>query len=430
MEYLLLLITLITCIASIINPWIGVIAYYILGIYSPKSFWPWIFQDSRISMFVAVATISGILIAILQKKIDFSLLNNKQTKMLLLLCFIVNISHFMSPFYGVYVGQTIPPAEALSIFNKTILFYCISALLINDNRKLMYVVGVLLFTGVMYAFWSNKVYFTGEMWRYTDNGRLKGPGLYRDENVFSLLFVVSIPFMYFVASLIKNNVAKLSLLACIPMAWHALFLIGSRGAMISLLIITLLLAFRSHSKTFGYIVMAGLLFAIVNYGGAIYERSTNTVEVAQTDGRDKPLNPRLVTWSAGWEMIKDYPILGVGIEHYQTAGLSYIEGRVQVAHNTLIQFTSQAGVVAGFIYLWFFVNFYKNSKYIRNNSKSSFNINVSNGLFISTVGFFICAIFLNLMITEMLYFLLLINVINLNQVNKELENKTDGEVGE
>ena len=430
MEYLLLFITLITCITSIMKPWVGVIAYYILGIYSPKSFWPWIFQDSRISMFVAVATILGIFIAIIQKKIDFNLLNNKQTKALLFLCLIVNISHFMSPFYGVYVGQTIPPAEALAIFNKTILFYCISTLLINDNRKLMYVIGVLLFTGVMYAFWSNKVYFTGEMWKFTDNGRLKGPGLYSDENVFSLLFIVSIPFMYFISSSAKNLVLKLSLLACIPLAWHALFLIGSRGAMISLLIITLLLAFRSHSKAFGYIVMAGLLVAIVNYGGAIYERSTNTVEVAQTAGRDKPLNPRLVTWAAGWEMIKDYPLLGVGIEHYQTAGIAYIEGRVQVAHNTLIQFTSQAGVIAGLIYLWFFVNFYKNAKYIRIQSKNDFNINVSNGLYISSVGFFICAIFLNLMITEMLYFLLLLNVVNLNLVNREVDEAVKGEVSE
>ncbi|MBL4763670.1 MAG: O-antigen ligase family protein [Colwellia sp.] len=430
MEILLIFITLITCIASIVNPWIGVIAYYILGIYSPKSFWPWIFQDSRIAMFVAISTILGLLVAIIQKKIDFNLLNNKQTKMLLLLCIIVNISHFMSPFYGMYVGQTIPPAEALTIFNKTILFYCVSALLINDNRKLMYIIGVLLFTGVIYALWSNKVYFTGEMWKYTDNGRLKGPGLYRDENAFSLLFITSIPLMYFIASSIKNKVLKLSLLACIPLAWHALFLIGSRGALISLLIITLLLAFRSHSKAFGYMVMVGLLFAIVNYGGAIYERSTNTVEAAQMDGREKPLNPRLVTWSAGWEMIKDYPLLGVGIEHYQTAGISYIEGRVQVAHNTLIQFMSQAGVIAGLIYLWFFVNFYKTSKYIKGKSENKFNLNVSNGLFISTIGFFICAIFLNLMITEMLYFLLLINVINLNQVNKELKVLADGEIGD
>ncbi len=430
MEYLLLLITLITCITAVVKPWVGVIAYYVLGIYSPKSFWPWIFQDSRISMFVAVSTILGVSFAILQKKIDFSLLNNKQTKVLLILCIIVNISHFMSPFYGVYVGQTIPPAEALTIFNKTILFYCISALLINDNRKFLYVIGVLLFTGIIYSFWSNKVYFTGEMWLHTDNGRLKGPGLYRDENVFSLLFIASIPLMYFIASTIKNKVLKLSLLACIPIAWHALFLIGSRGAMISLLIITILLAFTSQSKIFGYIVLAGLLFAFVNYGGAIYERSTSTVEVAQTKGRDKPLNPRLVTWAAGWEMIKDYPILGVGIEHYQTAGLSYIEGRVQVAHNTLIQFASQAGVLAGLIYLWFFVNFYKSSKYVRSKSKNNFNIAISNGLFISTVGFFICAIFLNLMITEMLYFLLLINVVNLNLVNREFEEIAGGGDGE
>tara|TARA_R110002167_G_scaffold53_2_gene343 strand:- start:51414 stop:52715 length:1302 start_codon:yes stop_codon:yes gene_type:complete len=428
MEILLIFITLVTCIAAIVNPWIGVIAYYFLGVFSPKSFWPWIFQDSRIAMFVAVSTIFGLLVAVVQKKVDFSLLNNKQTKMLLFLCLIVNISHFMSPFYGIYVGQIIPPAEALTIFNKTILFYCISTLLITDNRKLMYVVGMLIFTGIVYTLWSNKVYFTGEMWQYTDNGRLKGPGLYRDENVFSVLFITSIPLMYFIASAIKNKISKYTLLLCVPLAWHALFLIGSRGALISLLIITLVLAFKSYSKAFGYMVMAGLLFAIVNYGGAIYERATSTVEVAQIDDREKPLNPRLVTWSAGWEMIKDYPILGVGIEQYQTAGLKYIEGRVQVAHNTLIQFTTQSGVLAGLIYLWFFVNFYKTNKYIRAKSKNAFNINVCNGLFVSTIGFFICAIFLNLMITEMLYLLLLINVTNLNQVNKELAEKEGGGV--
>jgi len=430
MELLLILITIITCILAIIKPWVGVIAFYILGIFSPKSFWPWIFQDSRIAMFVAVSTIFGLLFAIIQKKIDFKSLNNKQTKMLLLLCLIVNISHFASPFYGVYVGQTIPPGEALTILNKTILFYCISTLLITDNRKLMYIVGMLIFTGVVYTLWSNKVYFTGEMWLHTDNGRLKGPGLYRDENVFSILFITSIPLMYFIASAIKYKILRYALLLCIPLAWHALFLIGSRGALISLLIITLILAFKSHSKTFGYIVMAGLLFAIVNYGGSIYERSTNTVEVAQIDEREKPLNPRLVTWLAGWEMIKDYPMLGVGIEHYQTAGLKYIEGRVQVAHNTLIQFTTQSGVLAGLIYLWFFVNFYKTNKYIRKKSKNALNISVSDGLFVSTIGFFICAIFLNFMITEMLYFLLLINVTNLNEVKKEVSDKVKDEVRE
>ncbi len=424
-DILLILITLITCIAAITKPWVGVIAYYTLGIFSPNSFWPWIFLDSRISLLVAISTFIGLLFLILNKKIDFSLLNNKQTKVLLLLCLIVNISHFMSPFYGIYVGQSVPPDEALTIFNKTILFYFISALLITDNRKLMYLLGVLLFTGIIYTFWSNKVYFTGEMWKYTDNGRLKGPGLYRDENVFSVLFICAIPFVYFMASVVKNIGIKLFLFFSIPLAWHALFLIGSRGALLALLVISILLALRSNSKIFGFFIFAGLLYALVNHGGAIYDRGTNIVEVAQVNDSEQPLNPRLVTWSAGWEMIKDYPILGVGIEHYQTAGLNYIEGRVQVAHNTLIQFASQAGILAGIIYLWFFVNFHKSYVFIRAKSKNKFNVNVSNGLLISSIGFFICAIFLNFMITEMLYFLLLINVINLNQVNKKIAEKSD-----
>jgi O-antigen ligase len=427
MEILLLLITIVTCIFALFNPWIGVIAYYILGIFSPRSFWPWIFQDSRIAMFVGGATIVGLIFAIARKKLSISPLNNKQTKVLLLFALLVNISHFMSPYYGIYVGQTLQPGDALAIVNKTILFYLISVIAINDNKKLIYLVGVLVFTGVYYTIWSNNIYFSGQMWAHSLAGRLKGPGLYQDENVFSVLFITSIPLMYFLASELKNKMLNLSLLLCVPFAWHAIFLIGSRGALVSLIIITLIIAFRSKSKIFGYTVLVGLFFAVVIYGGTIYERSTETVEVAQVENSEQPLNPRLVTWSAGWEMIKDNPLLGVGITQYQAAGVNYIKGRVQVAHNTLIQISTEAGIFAGFIYLWFFYNFYKNHRYIISKSENSLNVNIANGLYVSSIGFFICAIFLNLMIPEMLYFLLLVNAINLNQVKKELITSKEGE---
>ena len=421
MEILLLLISGITCIAALKKPWIGVIAFYILGIFSPESLWPWIFQDSRIAMPIAVATILGTAFALATKRLNVSRLNNKQTKALILFAVIVNISHFMSPYYGIYVGQTLSSGEALTIVNKTIVFYLIAVIAINDNKKLIFLVGVLLFSGVYYAFWSNNVYFSGEMWMYSFMGRLKGPGLYQDENVFSVLFITSIPLMYFLAGEVKNKVFKLLLLLCVPAAWHALFLIGSRGALLSLLITTLILAFRSRSKVFGCIVLSGLLVAVVVYGGSIYERSTNTVKESQVGDSEKAMDPRLKTWAAGWEMIKDYPLLGVGIEQYQVAGLKYITNeRVLVAHNTLIQITTQSGIFAGFIYLWLFYNFYKTNRYIIKKSENSLNVSIANGLYVSAIGFFICAIFLNLMITEMLYFLLLVNAVNLNQVNQEL----------
>jgi O-antigen ligase len=427
MEILLLLITIITCIVALFKPWIGVIAYYILGVFSPKSLWPWIFQDNRISMFVAGATIVGLVFAVITKKLNFSRLNNKQTKALLLFALLVNISHFMSPYYGGYVGQTLHPGDALAIVNKTILFYLISVIAINDNKKLIYLVGVLVVTGVYYAIWSNNIYFSGQMWAHSFAGRLKGPGLYQDENVFSILFITSIPLIYFLASELKNKILNWSLLLCVPLAWHAIFLIGSRGALISLIITTLIIAFRSKSKVFGYTVLVGLFFAVVIYGGTIYKRSTETVEVAQVGNSEKPLNPRFVTWSAGWEMIKDNPLLGVGITQYQAAGPKYITGRVQVAHNTLIQISTEAGIFAGFIYLWFFYNFHKTHKEIIRKGSNSLNLSIANGLYISSIGFFICAIFLNMMIPEMLYFLLLINAVNLNQVNKELLTNKEGE---
>lgn len=421
---LLLIITLISCLAAIARPWIGVIAYYTLALLSPDGFWPWIFNNSRISLYVAIATILGLTFSILKKEINFSNIKNKQTTALILLALVVNTSHFLSPYYGVYVGQIIPPGEALVIFNKLLIFYFISILLIDDNKKLMYLVSVLIVTAIIYTIWSNNIYFSGNLWATSDNGRLKGVGRYLDENVFSVLFVSAIPFIYFYTSILKNKFLKYSVLLMVPLAWHSLFLIGSRGALIALLVTTLVIAFRSHSKIFGSVVLFGLLVAVVNYGGTIYERSTNTVNTAQTDS-EEPLNPRIITWTAGLEMIKDRPLLGVGIEQFQTAGIEYIDGRVLVAHNTFLQFATQAGLLAGFIYLWFFYNFFITFKFINKASIDPFNLCISNAMFISSIGYFICAIFLNLMITEMLYFLLIINITNLNQVNKEVLSNKD-----
>ena len=69
---LLLIITLISCLAAIARPWIGVIAYYTLALLSPDGFWPWIFNNSRISLYVAIATILGLTFSILKKEINFS----------------------------------------------------------------------------------------------------------------------------------------------------------------------------------------------------------------------------------------------------------------------------------------------------------------------------------------------------------------------
>ncbi|TRX57939.1 O-antigen ligase family protein [Thalassomonas sp. M1454] len=417
MEYLLLFLVAITCITSIFTPWIGVIAYFVLAILSPQSIWPWIFKDLRVSFYIAIATIIGLIIKIVLKEIEFSKLSLPENKALLTLFIIVQISHYLSPYYGTIAPQEIQPDYVLSIFNKIISFFFISILLIDTRDKLKIFTYIVIFSGIYYTYWANAAYLTGDMWLYSDNGRLKGPGSYKDENAFSILFIVSAPFIICQFLKSKHLIIKLSLIIIIPLLWHSVFLSASRGALLALAISNLYLAYQLKSKIIGSLIVATFLTALIYQGGNIYDRFTTTVKASQTTENIEEINPRIKTWIAGIEMAIDNPILGVGVERYQQAGIFYIEGRVQVAHNTFIQFASQTGIFSSLIFLWLIFTPFK-SKY-NNKSLPKAQLDMQIPIKTSLVGFFICSLFLNLMISEFLYLLILFHILNSQLVNPQ-----------
>jgi len=421
--------------ASLIKPWIGVLAYYMLALFVPAAMWPWVFKDTRVSFYIALATILGFILFTFGKKIDFTVLKSKQNLYLFILWFFLVISYFFSP-YGATENSGImfDPKYLLTNMTKVILFYYIAILLIDNKQKYHFLIMIILATATYFIYWGNMQYFTGELTRLGTLG-LTGPGfagissVYTDENAFAMFFVMSIPFLYFMGDYYNNKIIKYFLWFLIPWAWHAIFLTGSRGGLIGLGIVTLFIAIRSKKKILMIVIPILLILAFVFQAGGYMQKKSTMILNIEGEGSAQS---RLHAWDAALKMTIDHPITGVGLGNFMSAFRDYSdkEGKIIVTHNSVLQFASEAGIFAGLMFLLLcfglFTDYWKHLK-LKSKDTDPFFVATRESIMGSLAGFFVCAQFLNLATYETFYYLLVLNTVQNRLVNsKEVTDKDLG----
>lgn len=427
MTILLVLIIAIVAVASLASPWIGAVAYYFLAVGIPQSFWPWIFQDIRASLVISAATILGTLIALASNRVNFDNFRHPQPWLMLLLCIMANLSH---QFSTVYIPEAdflrlMLPGVMISIFNKMILFYVIALLLIDDEKKLRYMLYVLLAVTLMQALWANNVYATGEFWRFGDNGRLSGPGNGNgDENGFAADMIAGAASLYFIAYAVQNKALKITLYLMLPFLWHAMFLTGSRAGFLALFVITVLTAIRSKSKVLGVLLVFALAGSVFVLGKSMMNRVDETVERSERLEQGEQLNPRLESWAVGLRMARDNPINGVGVGKFFYVFPRYSETEPHVAHNTTLQFAAEAGLISCFAYLAMVLisirQNYRIRKIIRLHDFGKWHFAYNETISASIIAVFVMSQFLDMMLSEYFYFLMLLSVVHNTLVMKKV----------
>jgi len=414
MTAVLLLVTFITALATLLVPWIGAAAYYVLGIMQPQNVWPWIFENIRIALIVTLVCAVSFVFALVMGKVNLKILLHRQNILMAVVWIMVNASYHFSDFrFSAPVLYDLKAAFVLEYLNKAMAFYFIGALLIDSIEKLIWLIYAICAVVVFYVYWANHVFLSGMMWHYSEYGRMGGPGgLYQDENIFAMLFVVGLPMLYYIGLSVKNWIIRYGIWAIIPLLWHAIFLTGSRGAMLALGVTTLYIAWKSYNKKLSIGMVAGLALALIYQGGVIVNRVEWTKELA-TEPAVETLDPRLISWQVGFEMMMDHPFLGVGAGAFTRAFPFYSDTTVHVAHNTFIQFAADSGVLAGLIYLYLFWLPWRRPWTLSDTVKDSpYAVAPYLGDIIraSSIGFFVCSIFLNLMLFEVLYAILIMSL--------------------
>lgn len=257
------------------------------------------------------------------------------------------------------------------------------------------------------------------------------PGFFQNSGEFSLLMaicaVMSIPLILYMKS-------KAKLYWLLPVT-AAMTVMGasSRGGQLALIVglIYLLLAYKKIGfKNLVYVaVVISVLWALVPDAQKIR---------FETVGSDQTSQARLKYWSAGIDMAKEYPILGVGFkafpEHYdrfyKVSDGSYLSKKKEVAHNSLIEVVSTLGIPALILYIWFHFLVFSGKPLLKKNNTSEPEYLFLECLRISLNGailtYFVGAFFMSLTFYPYIYLLLGLVIVKA-RLNKELgrELKTE-----
>ena len=419
----LLLIT--TVVRSFKYQQTAVYAYYLMSIMAPQYIWFWVFGDVPAFTVAASTAIAVFMWQAVNKKLDFSIYSYKQNVFLIIFWIMFNLSDYFSPI-GSFRSAT-SSVLVLDIFNTIILMYFISLPLITNERSLR--VLVLLFVGLIlyYVYWSNDQYFSWNMSQF-NKGRLMGPmgSPYRDENKFAMLFVTGMPFLLFGVFYFKSLILKGILGLGLLLLWHSVILTGSRGALLAVAAATVVSYLLIKSRIFGLLLVAGLIAAVIYQGGQLLTRTTNTLQVAETQ-TEAPIDPRAQSWQTGIDLIKKYPVFGVGVQRFQEATrIFYPERNPYVAHNTFLNFAANTGLINGLIYLSFY---WLQFKRFRNIRKSNLEPNstisyINNATMVAFTGFYVGSMFLDLIIYEPFYFLLMLGLLteHIHKMQKKIKD--------
>lgn len=416
---LLVLLIIITVFFTLSKPWIGVNAYYLLAILGPQYIWWWYFEDFRVSLIIASSSALSVLLHLSRKDYyDSRFVFNRQNLVLLCLWGTIVISYLFGPYVPLHEFAGLSPSQIFSITNSMFLFYFIASLELNKIYKLRWLVIIFSLSTAYMIYWANSQYFL-QNWAQFNLGRLMGPSsidggaVYRDENVFSVLFVTGLPFIYYLGWQVKQAWFRYSLWLFIPLGWHAVFLTGSRGGLVGICVtITVAMLLSRRKALIIPLFVVFLLFYQWQAGDVMHDRSSQIVNI---EG-ESSANDRLTAWRGGLNMVLNYPFTGVGLGSFVTALPDYIESRNMVAHNTFVQFTAESGIGAGMSYICLIVLFYLHSGKIHswcrnsNKTKEIRAIDLYNRANTSSFsGLLVCSFFLSLTIFEIFFVLLVLN---------------------
>ncbi|MCX6784400.1 MAG: O-antigen ligase family protein [Candidatus Komeilibacteria bacterium] len=150
-------------------------------------------------------------------------------------------------------------------------------------------------------------------------------------------------------------------LATIALGIIAIILAKSDGAIIGLLvglIIFFLLAGKKTAIITGIIIVLGVVSFFFIIPANFQSLITNNLLFKNWSGQ-----VRLYQWQETLGMLKDHPVLGVGLDNYQTAFTPYQKTTgieiFKYPHNIFLNFWSELGLLGLISVLWLIISFFK-----------------------------------------------------------------------
>ncbi len=418
----------------------GPILYYTLGILGPQYIWPWGFAFGRESMIAAAVSILAFVLHIGRGDFQSAFFKTRLNFWMLMLFLGMLISYWFGTYVDVPGDRLTTPFGQLEAAFKAFLIYFIATAVVDSERKVIALAVVILGSALYLIYWSNMQYLDGNPNQMSD-GRLLGPfapqtgaSIYADENAFGVFFVATIPFVIYAGLAVPYQAIRWGLWAAVPLGWHAIFLTGSRGALVGLGASMLVMLLVSQRKWLALLLVPAFAIVFAWQAGDVMKVRSGTISEYAEDGSS---SGRLDAWTAAIRMGADNPVSGVGISSFRVAFPFYSQAVPRDAHSVPFLYLGESGFFTLFAYLLVLWMALKNSLAVRRAMRSAPGNDMrliglaSEATIVAFAGFSVCALFVSVRFYEIQFALLVMNgaLANLAMSRAPVEKKSQALIG-
>lgn len=239
-----------------------------------------------------------------------------------------------------------------------------------------------------------------------------------DANFFTASVLLCLPLTLVLLWREKNLPIKLFCLANLVITLAAITLAASRGGFIGLLMAMAWLLWHSRKRTRNFLLVGLLMGAFL----AVSPLSP-LQRIFHPDSSDtESVQIHLELWRAGWKIVRDHPLAGIGVGQFKSAVGAYssVKHLSRLAHNTYLEIAAEMGIPGLILFLGLFGFSFHSLTQVRRTATrdgpgllSAAAMGIQSGL----VGFGAAAFFVSAEFLRMFWFMLFLSIclVSLNQ---------------
>ncbi|MDH5229694.1 MAG: O-antigen ligase family protein [Gammaproteobacteria bacterium] len=346
---------------------------------------------------------------------------NPLNKLLILFAFIVVLS-------GVFAFRPATSWKFTEIMLGWFLVYFLTINIVNNEKRLfLFILAYLLFNLKMAQFGALNWVKRG--FSFAHHGLNGAPGWFQNSGEYAIQMLIYGSLAIAVVIPLKDHWGKMKkwfLYMLAIMGFFAVMGASSRGSQFALAIIVVLFILKQKNGLKGIFIFTILAFALYNL---LPEEQLKRFEQV---GEDYSSLQRLAYIEAGIEMIKEYPVLGIGYKNWIDYVIyKYPEGlgplqMIQVCHNIYIEAGSELGLLGLLVFLLMILFAFINNARTRRMAKklnNKFFFSVAYGLDAGMVGFLIAGTFVTVLYYPFFWIQITMIVMLNNVVTKTYREK-------
>ncbi|HVY62269.1 MAG TPA: putative O-glycosylation ligase, exosortase A system-associated, partial [Planctomycetota bacterium] len=326
-------------VATFVEPFVGLVTWYVLSFLRPQDIYWYAFRDDRLSLYCAIA----VLLALVPGRVlrgERPVVFTATTGAIAGLWAWAIVSSLVSD----YPQPSLVTLQALS---KVLLFCILAAGLASTEARLRVTIWTIVLSLGILAIRGNLEYFLD------GKPRIEGPGAaagiaaaLTDRNLFAMHLVMAVPLAAFLLLSERKPLVRAGLIGLIAFLVHAVLLTFSRGGLIGLAVVAGYVVWRVRSPRLRLAALVACLVLVALFAGPPVRATLDSIV---NYDRDASAQSRFGSWQAGLSLMWSYPVFGVGLSNFERYSARFdptgggpLGGHA--AHNAFLQIGGDLGL--------------------------------------------------------------------------------------